>query len=265
MASSVFYVGTPEQVGHHAAPIASQLDVKIVPPELIANQANAGDVAIFFSEHFQPARDAIVELRKKSVATLYAIDGILEWRNAWDNLPNEPACPWTMRPGLCDKVAVIGPSQYRILSGWGNAAKLELVGIPRLDSWIADRDSNRASLQYWTEERPIRMMVATAKTAGFTPDQVATTKASLEAVKDFVLRENESPRRSWDVTWRLTGELASELDVASSTESFSGLDLRTQLESVDIVVTTPSTLMIEAMLLGKIAVLLEEHGFDHQR
>ncbi len=109
---SIFFVGTQTEVGHHASPLQKRLaNVVVAPPEDVLSTARPADLAIFSSEHFDRFRDACCQLKQRDVATLYLIDGILEWRNAWDNRKNEPACPWTMRPVLSHKVACIGPSQ----------------------------------------------------------------------------------------------------------------------------------------------------------
>ena len=91
----VYFAGNDHTVGHHAAPLESQFDVRVLSPEQIVQQATAGDLVVFYTEHFDSFREASLQLSKKNVATLYMIDGILEWRNAWENSPDEVACPYT--------------------------------------------------------------------------------------------------------------------------------------------------------------------------
>ncbi len=133
--ASVFFVGQPGEVAHHAAPFQSRLNVQIVEPHEVLQKSSPGDLAIFYSEHFDRFRDACQRLKQQNVATLYMIDGILEWRNAWENRRDEVACPYTMRPVLAHKVACIGNSQARVLESWGNQGKTEVIGIPRLDGY----------------------------------------------------------------------------------------------------------------------------------
>ena len=45
----------------------------IAPAEVVAI-AKPGDVAVFYSEHFERFRSAIDQLKSNSVATLYMID-----------------------------------------------------------------------------------------------------------------------------------------------------------------------------------------------
>ncbi|MEZ6095325.1 MAG: hypothetical protein R3C03_14015 [Pirellulaceae bacterium] len=120
MKPRVSIIGTPSETEHHVAPFADQFNIDSLLPEQATSSLKAGDLAIFFSEHFDRFRNCCIELKRKNIATLYMVDGILEWRNAWENRPTEPACPWTMRTALSHKVAVIGSSQYRQLWHWGN-------------------------------------------------------------------------------------------------------------------------------------------------
>lgn len=256
----VFFVGSESEVAHHAAPLSDvdSFSTQIIEPQEIVAVAESGDVAILFSEHFDRFRQAVVELREKRVATIYLVDGILEWRNAWENSYQEPACPFTMRPVLSDKVAVIGSSQARVLAGWGNAGKVEVVGIPRIDklakSW---RDSQ--GHQPLKENAPLRILVATAKTPGFTPEQIETTTRSLSDLKSFVDSQPEFDGRKLEVTWRLTAGLDSKIGVENSLSDLSGMELRDAIAKCDAFITTPSTSMLESMLQHKPTALLDYH------
>ena len=238
MSPQVFFVGTPDEVSHHAAPLDGLVDYQVVSPECISTVASSGDLAIFFSEHFDRFRDAIHQLRKMGVATLYLIDGILEWRNAWVNRADEPACPFTMRPVLCDKVACIGPSQFRVLQNWGNFGKTEIVGIPRLDYLRGLQKRERSS------DQPFRLMVATAKCPSYTETDRENLKRCLTDIRDLTNRTNNV-----EVVWRLTADWDQKLSVDNSLSSVKGRELVDQLQTVDAVITTPSTTALESMIL----------------
>ncbi len=254
----VYFVGTEAEVQHHALPLRELLEVQIISPIEAPSRARPGDVAIFFSEHFDRFRECSRQLRDQSVATIYAIDGILEWRNAWSHRANEPACPWTMRPALAHKIACIGRHQARILSDWGNRGRVEVIGIPRLDL--------NAESSAFQPERParlsasFRLLVMTAKFPGFTPEQTAVTFQSLKDVRDW-LRENPSVGgEPIEVTWRLTQGLAEQLGVPNLLTDTSGGELAELLSNVDAVITTPSTAMLEAMLHELPVATLDYHN-----
>lgn len=259
---SVYFVGEPTEVSHHAAPFRERLNVKIASSVDVIQQANPGDLAIFYSEHFDRFRECCTELKRNNVATLYLIDGILEWRNAWDNLPDEVACPYTMRPILAHKAACIGASQAHVLNQWGNLGKTEIVGIPRLDSVPAQPVPPR-------DDQEFRILVMTAKTPGFTPTQINIVKQSLQDLKQWA-NENAkldfngafAPAESLNtkLVWRLTGGLEDELGVTNELNDFTGKELNEELARVDAVITTASTAMLESMRRGIPTALLDYHN-----
>lgn len=256
MAARVFYVGTNEEVLHHAQPLTTQFDVHPIEPDKVSVVAGKDDLAIFFSEHFERFRTAITELKAKGCRTLYAIDGILEWRNSFENRNSEPACPWTMRPVLCDKVAAIGRSQARLLDFWGNKNKVELVGLPRLDSLLSPstgraKTTGNSGEASTTHTRP-RIMVMTAKWPSFTDEQQAKLEESLLCLKQWFATQSQI-----DVIWRVTRGLDKKLSLVNSFETADQQELVDQLKSCDALITTPSTAMLEGMLLNKPTAVLE--------
>ena len=246
MSQHVFFVGTESEVAHHAAPLAGKVDFEIVSADDVLDSCRQGDLAVFFTEHFDRFRDAIQRLKSAQVATLYMIDGILEWRNAWENRSDEPACPFAMRPILSHKAACIGYSQARILHSWGNAGKVEIVGVPRFDRLLPKAISTSGN------EPPTRVLVMTAKCPAYTDEQEKLLVNSLRDVKHvFEYQKNIEP------VWRLTKGLDKRLEVENHLNEFSGVELAKLLETVDAVITTPSTAALEAMLLDKPTAILD--------
>ena len=246
--SKVYFVGTTAEVGHHIAPVEKDLDVQIIDATEVVKVASAGDVALFFSEHFDRFRQAITELKQKKVATIYMIDGILEWRNAWENRTDEVACPFAMRPVLSHKVVCIGENQARILNGWGNTGKTEIVGVPRFDRYTQQASERTAK----SDGSRFRLLVMTAKTPAFTDDQWSAVRRSIADVKAYADQHSDSV----EVIWRLTGGLAEEFDVPNSASDLTGSQLCDQLDKADAVISTPSTAVVESMLAGKPTALL---------
>ena len=89
----IYFVGDEAEVAHQVAPLEPFLNLQIASPDEVLRIARPGDLAIFFSEHFHRFRNAWYQVHQAGCLTLYAIDGILEWRNAWENREDEPACP----------------------------------------------------------------------------------------------------------------------------------------------------------------------------
>lgn len=245
---SIYYVGSVEEVSHHAEPLQAKLPVIIAAPEETLRLAQPGDLTIFSSEHFDRCRDACRQLKQRNCATLYAIDGILEWRNAWENRADEPACPWTMRPVLSHKVACIGQSQTRVLDAWGNINKTETVGLPRLD---AIQPTSRPA------DGEFRVLVMTAKTPGFTEQQIDNTRRALCDLKTWFEQHPVVAGRRVQPVWRLTRGLDRSIDVANQVSDLSGGELRAVMKNVDAVISTPSTSILEGMLCGLPVASLE--------
>ncbi|WP_442509423.1 hypothetical protein SH528x_000994 [Novipirellula sp. SH528] len=254
---TIFYVGTEPEVAHHARPLVQRVPIRIAPPDVVTQEARPGDLAIFFSEHFERFRTAIHDLKRRNVATLYAIDGILEWRNAWQNRETEPACPWTMRPILCHKAACIGASQARTLSAWGNADKLEVVGIPRLDHLRPKSSPEDQDSPEYRSDQPLRLLVMTAKWPGFTESQRQQIAQSLIDVKDWAQRTGTVGNRPIELIWRLTGGMDRVVGVENELRDTQGEDLITALRRADATLTTPSTAQLESMLIGKPTAILD--------
>ena len=261
MAQKIYFVGTHAEVAHHAAPIKESMPLEIVSISEVIEKATRGDLAIFFSEHFDRFRDCVVQLKSKNVATLYMIDGILEWRNAWENRKDEPACPWTMRPALAHKVACIGPSQVAMLNSWGNTAKSELVGVPRFDYY--SRDMNDHVVKPDPTRRDFRLLIMSAKCPGFTPEQIEKTVAGFAALKSWLSNNPRMNGRKIVPVWRLTGNLSERLEIENHCKDLSGMELKETLVDIDAVVTTPSTAMLEAMLLDRPVALLDFNNSPH--
>ena len=257
---SLYFVGTPKEIAHHASPLMeslADLTPQIVAASEVVAIAKPGDVAVFYSEHFERFRSAIDQLKTNSVATLYMIDGVLEWRNAWENQPNEIACPHTMRPTLCHKVACIGESQARTLSSWGNQTKVEVVGVPRFDRYQNGEHSQRRTLgnRITRPESPLNILVVTAKTPAFTIDQLETVKRSLLDLKAYA----DDSANKIHLHWRLTAGLEKFLGVKNDASDLTGNELFQQLQTVDAIIATPSTSIIEGMLANLPAVVLNYH------
>jgi len=91
----------------------------------------------------------------------------------------------------------------------------------------------------------------TAKNPGFTPQQRVVTLQSLRDIKENV-----------DATllWRVSGSVARELNVENQMTEISSLELAEVVEQVDAVITTPSTVMLEAMRLGRPVAALDYHN-----
>ena len=58
MQDIVYYVGAPENVAHHARPLADAFDLRIVTADEVERLAQPADVCIFYNEHLVRFRQA---------------------------------------------------------------------------------------------------------------------------------------------------------------------------------------------------------------
>lgn len=219
-------------------------------------------LVVCFDEHWCELGHVISHLSRAGVATLQVMDGILEWRRTWDyewqghkvdgiiNPINQPA--------LAHKIACLGKKDKAILESWGNLGKCEIVGAPRFDA-ITKKGEQTPSGMVGRKRggKPI-VLVMTAKTPGFTQKQRETAMRALFDLKAFFAGRNDL-----SVMWRITNSLHKELGVENELSDLSGQELHFILDRVDAVITTPSTAMLESMLVGRPTALLDYHNCPH--
>lgn len=187
--------------------------------------------------------------RKVAIPSLVLQDGILEWRCQYENpIFGAGGGAPQHQPVIADKIACLGPQSARQIAAWGNVAKVEVTGMPRLDYLL----SYEAPLP----RRPgRRLLVMTAKKPGFTASQTAATLKSLKDVKAFL-----DTRPEIEVVWRITKNLFVELGVKNTLQQLASEELSQVLSHVDAVVATLSTGMLEAMLLNRPVAALDYHN-----
>ncbi len=174
---------------------------------------------------------AIRAARARSVPTLLLMDGIVEWRNTHENPSVDRAF---LRPAPVDLIACAGWVDRATLRSLGNDARA--TGLPRL---ATDRPRH-----------PLgdRLLIATARRAAFNEQEHARLRCALEAVRDA------TDRLAIPADWRISPRLAHELGVERDTKT-----LESSLQSARGVLTSVSTLMIEAMGAGRPTGLIHPH------
>lgn len=241
---------------HHARPLEDFFRERCViesdwRPSVIAK--HKPDIVVTFDDHDYQLGACIADLSKLGVAILLIRDGILEWRMVWDR-PCSQERPLSQM-FLSDKVACLGNADARIMESWGNVGKCEIVGCSRFDDLIKSRRGLRSEP---IQNRPLKLLIMTAKTPGFTTDQIEITYKSLSDLNDFLKN-----RTDIEVIWRITQKLHRRLGVKNTVKNVLSNELHDILKEVDAVITTPSTAMLESMLSGSPVALLDYHNCPH--
>ncbi len=251
------------------------------------------DDAVLFVTHLHFAWDNLALLRsiyqQNQVPILILCDGVLEYRNTWQN----DAIPEGVmyQPVFGHKIACLGRGQARILESWGNVGKCEIVGLPRLDSFLErargtkygrgrglagpgdlhGRDqptddhfdalstSMEATRSQLETTQSFRLLVATAKQPAFNEQQRRRVITSLNDLKQTIESIGQIQGRSIEVTWRLTGGMEQEIGLPTNGDNSAHPSLIDQICQSDAVITTPSTLYLESILLKRPTAMLDYH------
>ena len=184
------------------------------------------------------------------VPILILADGVLEYRNTWEN-PGV-ADGSVFQPLIGHKLACIGHSQARIVESWGNVGKCEIVGLPRLD-----RVANSQYLPVQSDG-PFRILIATANTPAFTPAQREKVVESLDLLRQRFDVNSTVNGRPVEIIWRLTDGLEKDIGSPSGPDPLrKPMPLTDAIEIADAVITTPSTLYLESVLKRRPTAILD--------
>ncbi len=187
-----------------------------------------------------------------SVPLLILVDGILEYRNSFQH--PDLAEGAMFQPLIGHKLACIGQSQIRLVESWGNVGKCELVGLPRLDHLV---DDSPATAKPSEQPGEFRLLVATARTPWFNESQRQVTIEAVQTVKSFLDATETINGRTVHVQYRMAEELHLNLQVDGYENRPPPIDQ--VLQKVDAVITTPSTLQLEAAAFGLPVAILDFH------
>lgn len=224
-------------------------DAQLDPNEMLRHEP---DIVLCVNDFPYDIMRCIDAAHAANIPSLVLQDGILEWRCQYENpLFGAGGGAPQHQPVIASKIACIGNQSARQIAAWGNSHKVEVTGMPRMD-YLLD-------VEVSPPKKPgKRLLVMTAKKPGFTPEQTDITLRSLQDVKRYLFTRSDI-----EVVWRITKGLHTQLDVENQLRDLSGQELAQILSQVDAVITTPSTAMLEAMLLRRPVATLDYHNVPH--
>lgn len=216
------------------------------PVRLLANQP---DIVLCVNDYQYDIVRCLDVARARGIPSLTLQDGILEWRCQYQNplFAAGGGAP-QHQPVMADKIACLGHQSARQIAAWGNTAKVEVTGMPRLDLLLARQT-------VMPRQPGQRLLVMTAKNPGFTNEQRALTLLSLQELKRHL-----DGLTGINVCWRVSKAIAQALGVPNQLQQVASAELADQVEQADAVITTPSTAMLETMLLGRPVAALDYHN-----
>lgn len=193
------------------------------------------DIALLGDEFNPAAFPAITELHARGIPVLHLVDGIVEWRNIWTNpRSNTPDGRPLFQPVLSARIACLGLWQALLLESFGNHPfRCEVTGSPRLDYLESiEREPNNT------------VLIATANTPGFTAKEIEQAAAAMQAAEAGM---RKFPRLT--PHWRLSPSLLPHVSFDGNPGASTQVPLERILATAAAVITTPSTLALEAMRL----------------
>ena len=202
-------------------------------------------------EHFQ--WESITTLRgileKSTLPILIMCDGILEFRNTWQNPTIADGSVYQTIFG--HKIACIGRAPARVIESFGNPGFCEVVGHPRFDQMY---EAEHLPVQ---DSGPFRLLVTTARTPAFNEQQHRQVVQGLSELKNRFTQNNYVGERFVEVTWRLSEALLNELNLPIPDQTHKLPSLEETIEMSDAVITTPSTVFLEGLIKRRPVALLD--------
>lgn len=210
------------------------LDLQPVSPSADVGSLDC-DIALLGDE-FNPAMiPAITELHAHGIPVLHLVDGLIEWRYIWTHpRSNTPVGRPLFQPVLSARIACFGLWQALQLESFGNHPfRCEITGSPRLDYLDSIRRQPNKTV-----------LVATANTPGFTPQEIQQAAASIKSTEVSLRRHPH-----YTPCWRIAPSLLPHVALDDTSVIHRQTPLEHTLASASAVITTPSTLALEAMRL----------------
>lgn len=218
----------------------------ILDYEIDLKKVNDVDLCICSDEFFNYEAGWISQFKRLKIPVLHIIDGVIDWKNNWENprsLFEKNGMP-LFQPVLSDKIACLGKAQSRILESWGNIGKCEIVGCLRFDRLLNKNKRKRLPLESF------RILIMTANTPGFNDKHINNVVQGMKDLKSWFDSNKKINNIPLETVWRMTGDLPGIIGIDSNYKDYSGKELAEILMTVDAVITSPSTTILESMLLG---------------
>jgi hypothetical protein len=242
---------------------SEDVDVRVLADYEVAHELPAEIDLLVTHNHYR--WDELAVLRQAMVhnnrGVLVLADGITEYRNSWQN-PTTPAGS-LMQPAVAHKIATLGAAQSRLWESWGNRGKCEVVGLPRLDQrarhfgwWQAEDDSlARTEVTFDATAAPT-LLVCSARTPAFSESQWDVVLTQFACLHQCLTQS--PPRvgeRQVDIRWRVSDRISEHLQLTAEQRSTG--DVNFAIDQATAVITTPSTMQLEAMLARRPVAILD--------
>lgn len=232
VAQAGHFAGVPEALASLGADSILECSQRHAPVRLPAWLLDTTHAVLHAETSPSRAASIVLSARRAGRPCALLMDGVCDFANTFQN-PDEPSL---LRPPPGDVVFAAGRHDRDVLRALG--ARAIATGLPRLDAVHPTPPASRGE----------SVLIATATRPCMTSTARPRLIAALEETRDTC---NASGVRA---VWRIPSDLANELGVTVDTAP-----LTATLGSVRAVISTASTLVIEAMLAGLPVGVLHPH------
>jgi hypothetical protein len=197
--------------------------------------------AIIISDEWAPeVRACIAACKLKGIPVFHILDGVIRWKNLFENprsLVPENGTPF-MRPLMSDMTFVMGDLQAGVLRWLGNS-KICVSGLPRFANY------EPKSCFYGDHPSP-RLLLASSNRPWYTESQRNFFIPAFQRLLDVLKRDCAS------LGVPLHCRLSPLVEWENVEPAWLGPHppFHEQLQSCSALITTPSTIAVESMLLG---------------
>ena len=191
------------------------------------------------------------------IPVLVLADGIIEYRNTFENPGVGDGA--VFQPLVGHKLACLGRSQARWIEAWGNVGKCEVVGLPQMDHMLRERETAAGPPPVAEDE--FRLLVSSARTPFFNDQQRQETMRAFGDLRATLEGMTQIDGRKLHVQWRVSQAVIDELQLPA--DENARVPLQTVLEKTDAVISTPSTVQLEAALNQLPTAVLDYHNCPH--
>jgi hypothetical protein len=211
-----------------------------LPFPLSEDNLDGIDAVLVTDEYFYDRRACIATCKLKGIPVFHVLDGIVRWKNLFENPRSSVATNGSpfMRPLISDKTFVMGDFQASILRWLGNQ-NLCISGLPRFASHVP------ANCVHGKQNNP-SLLLASSNSPWYTAAQKEFFIPRFQKLIN-VLRRDCS-----DLNVKFNGRFSTLVKWENVDPSWLGPHppFREQLAQCSALITTPSTIALEAMILG---------------
>lgn len=236
--------------------INNTVDVEVMESE---TQLRTCDLFLTHSEYDDEYIEKILMAKSAGVCTALLPDGIFEWRNSFEHPPRiYSGLGQEVWSGIVsDYFLAFGVYQKALIRALSPHTKVKVIGVPRFDEMTGLYDKRKISK---ITKKNVTILVCSSRTPGFCQYDSSAFVDCCQDIREYFSNIGDSLGVNIQLKWRVTEKYAVEIGLSEKEANSGAGDLATMLDESDVIFCSPSTLILEAMLMKKPVVLFDYTG-----